>query len=87
MIKSLETLIIALVATAILCIALLFLPAIIELKKPKDAGPRSFVDSLARFRLSTLKNALINIKNNLQLHIQLLSRLADNLYFIPNLEI
>jgi hypothetical protein len=40
MAQSLETLIVTLVVIIVIFVALLFLPAIIELKKPKDDGPR-----------------------------------------------
>jgi hypothetical protein len=44
MAQSIETLIVALVVIIVIFVALLFLPAIIELNKPKDAGPRVLID-------------------------------------------
>jgi len=61
MIQSLITLITALIPTTATVITLTFLPVIIELKRPKDAGPRLITDSSAQIRLSTLKTALLNI--------------------------
>jgi hypothetical protein len=40
MIHNLDLLIATLIGTTAIIIILFFLPAIIELKKPKDAGPR-----------------------------------------------
>jgi hypothetical protein len=86
MIQSIETLIVALATTTILSVALLFLPAIIELKKPKDAGPRLITDSFAQIRLSALKTALLNIEEELKFDSQLVSKIGSFLGFIPNLE-
>jgi competence protein ComGC len=44
MAQSLETLIVTLIVIIVIFVVLLFLPAIIELKKPKDAGPRVLID-------------------------------------------
>jgi hypothetical protein len=40
MIQNLDLLIATLIGTTAIVIILFFLPALIELKKPKDAGPR-----------------------------------------------
>ena len=55
MIPSIETLLAAL-ATSCVAFALIFLPAMIELKKPKDAGPRQIDDSAVLTRLQEPKN-------------------------------
>jgi len=44
MIQDSDLLIATLIATIAIIIVLFFLPAIIELKKPKDAGPRQIND-------------------------------------------
>ena len=65
-------------------VALLFLPAIIELKKPKDSGPRLLNDSLAKIRISALQTALTNIEEDD--NSQTIT-LASFLYQLPNLEV
>jgi hypothetical protein len=40
----LDWFLVALVAASVVSVGLLFLPAIIEMKKPRDAGPRSIDD-------------------------------------------
>ncbi|MCL5949487.1 MAG: hypothetical protein M1490_03305 [Candidatus Bathyarchaeota archaeon] len=65
----------------------MFLPAIIELKKPKDAGPRLITDSFAQMHLSALKTALLNIEDELKFDSQLSGKIGNFLRFIPNLEI
>jgi hypothetical protein len=74
-------------ATAIaMIIILFFLPAIIELKKPKDAGPRIINDNPAKITLSVLKIPIINIEETQKLPYQPTIRNAAFLYAIPNIE-
>ena len=61
------------------------LPAIIELKKPKDAGPRLIID-FAQICLSDLKTSLLNIQEDLKFNSQFTSKIRVFLRFIPNLE-
>ena len=75
----------AIPATAVI-IALLFLPALIELRKPQDAGPRLITNSFAPCRLRTLKTVLLDIEEELKFDRQLVSKIAIFLHFIPNLE-
>jgi hypothetical protein len=53
-IQNLIPLFINLIAPAAIIISLMFLPAIIELKKPRDAGPRLITPSSSQ-RLSGLR--------------------------------
>jgi hypothetical protein len=61
------------VVIVILTALILFLPAIIELKKPKDSGPRLIEDNFAKKHIGIL-NALVNIEGdqNSQLTISFL---------------
>ena len=86
MIQGLNTLIITLLATTTTTILLMFLPAIIELKKPKDAGPRLITENFAKIVLSTLKIPIINIEDDWKLDIQSTMKIASFLNVIPNLE-
>ena len=83
MIQSLNTLITTLIATTTVTIILLFLPAVIELKKPKDAGPRLITDSIAK----TCIIPLANIEEERKFDSQLIIKIASFLYAIPNLEV
>ena len=83
---SIITLIAAFATTTALSVALLFLPAIIELKKPRDAGPRLITDSFMQMRLSALKMALFDIEEELKFDSQLLSKLGNFVGLLPNLE-
>ena len=86
MIQSILTLIAAMATTVAMSVVLLFVPAIIELKKPQDAGPRCIPNASAQIRLSALKTALLNIEEELKFDSQLTSKIQSFLHFIPNLE-
>ena len=87
MIQSLNTLITTLIATATITILLMFLPAIIELKKPKDAGPRLITENFTKIGLNALKIPIINIEDDWKLDIQSTMKIASFLHVIPNLEV
>ena len=76
-----------LTAIATITFLLMFLPAIIELKKPKDAGPRLINDNIAKIRISTLKIPLTNIEEEQKFGSQSIINIASFLYLIPNLEV
>jgi hypothetical protein len=73
------------VAIAVI-ITLFFLPAIIELKRPKDAGPRIIIDNPAKITLGKLKIPIIDIEERQNLTYQSTIKNAAFLYDIPNIE-
>jgi len=54
-----DLLIATFVATAAIIILFFFLPALIELKKPGDAGPRLIEDDVPQIGITELKNVII----------------------------
>ncbi|MCX6643934.1 MAG: hypothetical protein NT043_01825 [Candidatus Bathyarchaeota archaeon] len=76
-----------LIAIATITFLLMFLPAIIELKKPKDAGPRLINDNIAKIRISTLKIPITNIEEEQKFDSQSTINIASFIYLIPNLEV
>ena len=54
----LDWFLVALVTASVVSIGLLFLPAIIEMKKPRDAGPRSIDDLSIQNPLLTKKPSI-----------------------------
>jgi hypothetical protein len=76
-----------LTAIATITFLLMFLPAIIELKKPKDAGPRLINDNIAKIRISTLKIPITNIEEEQKFDSQSTINIASFIYLIPNLEV
>ena len=63
MIQELTLLIVTLTAMA-LTILIMFLPTIIELRKPHDAGPRLITDSIEQKRSHNLKTDLSDVEDN-----------------------
>ena len=64
-----------------------FLPALIELKKPKDCGPRIIPDDVSQVLFSALtRHRLVNIEEEQKLAGAFLHRLAAVTAFLPNLE-
>jgi hypothetical protein len=86
MIQSILPLIATLAISVFLSFTLLFLPAIVELRKPRDAGPRFMTDSFSQIHLSTLKTSLLDIEDGSKFDSQLASKIWGSLSFISNLE-
>ena len=86
MIQSLLPLMGTLVISVFLSFTLLFLPAIVELRKPHDAGPRFMADSFSQTHLGTLKMSLLNIEDDSKFDSQLAGKIWGSLSFISNLE-
>ena len=57
-----DSLLVALAMASVVSVGLLFLPAIIELKKPHDAGPRLIIDFLGQKFLDPHQMALYNLE-------------------------
>lgn len=76
-----------LIAITTITFLLMFLPAIIELKKPKDAGPRLINDNIAKIRISTLKIPITNIEEEQKFDSKSTINIASFIYLIPNLEV
>ena len=76
----------SLAAAIAMIIILFFLPAIIELKKPKDAGPRIINDNPAKITLGMLKIPIIDIEEGQKLTYQFTTKNAVFLNTIPNIE-
>ena len=86
MIQDPNTLIGVLIATTTIIIVLFFLPALIELKKPKDAGPRLLNDNIPKIRISILKVSITDIEEEQKFTYQSTIRTVGSLYALPNLE-
>jgi hypothetical protein len=69
-------------------ILIVFLPAIIELKKPKDCGPRMITDQVPNGGLvSAPIFRLANIEEDQKFTRPLFSPLTKILEFLPNLKV
>jgi len=69
----------------VVTILLLFLPALIELRKPKDSGPRLIMDNFARIRIGAFTIGLVNIEEEKE--NQSIKYIDNFLYRFPNLEV
>jgi hypothetical protein len=63
MIQNLNVFVSALGGILVMSFLLMFLPAIVELKRPKDAGPRLIVDFLGQKGLEGNKMAWYNLED------------------------
>ena len=79
-------LIATLIITTVIVIILFFLPALIELKKPKDAGPRLIDDNIPKIRISSLKVTITDLEEEQKFIHQSTIKIADVLYTLLNLE-
>jgi hypothetical protein len=86
MFQNVETLIVAIATSTIMLVVLLFLPAIIELKKPRDAGPRLITDSHAQNESNSPKIALPNVEGELEFNGQSAISPIDFPLFISTFE-
>jgi hypothetical protein len=68
-------------------IFIMLLPAILELKRPKDAGPRMITDD-AHFTHPKIRNMPIaNVEEEQGFDQILIKRIADIIAVLPNLEV
>lgn len=68
---------------------IMLLPALFELKRPKDAGPRKIMDSMIPVRQFQLEQiiSLVNVeKEKLGLNQVLVKKIVEIIAFLPNLE-
>ncbi len=86
MIPDANSLIATLIATTAIIIVLFFLPALIELKKPQDAGPRLINDNIPKISISSLRVPITDIEEEQKFTYQSTIEIADSLYALQNLE-
>lgn len=66
---------------------LMFLPAVVELKKPQDAGPRLITESTLNVAFPTVDlGSLVNIESGTQIDLTLTTALSGFLSFLPKLD-
>jgi hypothetical protein len=67
-------------------IFIMLLPAILELKRPKDAGPRMIVDGVGFIRSAPRDMWIENVEEEQRFDQILVKRIADIIGVLPNLE-
>jgi hypothetical protein len=71
------------------CIFIMLLPALLELKKPKDAGPRIIMDDVTINQHSQMREMipLASIEEEkFRLDQTLVKKIAEVIAFLPNLD-
>jgi len=73
---------------ALTFIFIMFLPALLELKKPKDAGPRLIMKDVPIMR-SKMREAILitNMEEEQKSDQTLIRKIADVIAVLPNLEV
>ena len=69
-----------------LLIFIMLLPALIELKKPKDRGPRLIMDSIPGMQILVVSLPIANIEEDQKFDLYLLRPLAKIIEVLPSLE-
>jgi hypothetical protein len=67
-------------------ILIMLLPAILELKKPRDAGPRRIMDDSAMSQIGIALSSLEPKEEKIELDLAILKKLVDVIAVLPNLE-
>jgi len=68
-------------------IFIMLLPALLELKRPKDAGPRMIADD-ANFTQPKIRNMpIVDVEEEQGFDRILIKRIADVIAVLPNLEV
>jgi hypothetical protein len=87
MIPNLSSIIAILALGLPLLILFMLLPAILELKKPKDKGPRMIMDNISEVQIHIMHNVPIaNIESEQKVDRAVLQPLAKIIAVLPNLE-
>jgi hypothetical protein len=82
------TAIIIITITTIALILIMFLPAFIELKRPKDGGPRMITTEIPEINMLTTRFIPIaNIEDEQKFDSSLIQTMAKIVEFLPSLEI
>jgi hypothetical protein len=87
MIPNLTAIIIIIITTPVL-ILIMFLPAFIELKKPKDGGPRMITAEIPEVNvLITHFIPIANIEDEQKFDSSLIQTMAKSIEVLPSLEV
>mgnify|MGYP005843157859 CR=1 FL=1 len=69
-------------------IVIMLLPAILELKKPKDEGPRQIMDDISKVQIQMMRmSPVANIEKEQKFDKAVIVPLAKVIGVLPNLEV
>jgi hypothetical protein len=82
-----QTILIVVLGTPILFL-IMSLPALLELKNPKDSGPRMIMDKVPEFHVQPrLFVVIANIEGEVKFESSLIPRLSKVIEVLPSLEV
>ena len=88
MISILTSIITVLVLGTPILILIMLLPALLELRKPKDAGPRMIMDNISEVLVQTVRMLPIaNIENEQKFDVTLIQTIAKIIEVLPSLDV
>ncbi len=87
MLPNLTPMIILLIVTTPLLIFITFLPAFLELKKPKDGGPRLIVENAPEVKTYRYSIQIEDIEKEQKFDVSLLQAIAQIIEVLPNLDV
>jgi len=88
MILNLTSIITILIVATPILILITFLPAFLELKKPKDGGPRMIMRSIPEVKTRAVHVIhIVNIEKEQKFDILLIHTMAKIIEVLPNLEV
>jgi hypothetical protein len=87
MIPNLSSIIAILALGLPVLILFMLLPAILELKKPKDNGPRMIMDNISEVQIHIMRmTPIVNIESEQKVDSSVIQPLAKIISVLPNLE-
>ncbi len=87
MIPNLSSIIAILALGLPVLILFMLLPAILELKKPKDKGPRMIMDNISEVQIHIMRmTPIVNIESEQKVDSSVIQPLAKIIAVLPNLE-
>jgi hypothetical protein len=82
-----QTILIVVLGTPLLFL-IMFLPALLKLRKPKDCGPRMIMDNVPEFHVQPrVFVAIANIEGEVKFESSLIPRLSKVIEVLPSLEV
>jgi len=88
MIQNLTSIIAMLIVTTPILILIMFLPALLELKKPKDGGPRMIMGAIPGVNMRLVRVIpFVNMEDEQKFDRALIQTLARIIEILPSLEV
>jgi len=82
-----STTLIMLILGVLAFIVIMLLPALIELKRPKDAGPRAIMDNVVAIQSRIREiTQIVNVEEEQGFDQALVNKIADIIAVLPSLE-